>query len=325
MPTSQPGAPGRRSSSSVVVSRRQSCVSKNRAREKCSTHNALLSMLLAKSSYISPFVVVFTVLLLCAVTTMTLTKAESSSSTTTTKTVYFIRHAESEENRRIASLSRVFKGFTKFSLPSSADIYASTELLNVAAQVDSNVSEVGAKQIAQMGETLQTANFLVTSEIQLVAHSPLLRARETSQGMLGCLAGVKPPNSTTRVVKLDLLIEKTPAEWNPINRSFKQRIADFEQWLADQNEKNIAIVGHSQYFKAMFGLDFKFGNCDVWKATLDLSKRGVVDSSSISPTVVEEESSDSSSGSPPVYNLPPQWSDLEQMYECQVRCSKSVE
>jgi len=115
--------------------------------------------------------------------------------------------------------------------------------------------------------------------IQLVAHSPLKRARQTSEGMLRCVtsrpdattdddstaAGAKT-NSVSRVVELEILKERTPIEWLPTNYdAFTKRIASFEQWLGEQPEDVIAIVGHSQYFKSMLGLDFKFGNCDVWQ------------------------------------------------------------
>jgi broad specificity phosphatase PhoE len=250
-----------------------------------------------------------------------------------TKIVYLIRHAESEENRRLASLSRCFRSLGKFSLPTSSDITASTELLNVAAQVDSNVSEIGAKQIAQMAEKLKEVDFLLTTGVKLVAHSPLLRARETSEGMLGCVAPDTKAGSVDRVVEIDLLAEKTPSEWTPMySSSFKKRMVNFEIWLAEQSEETVALVGHSQYFKAMLGLDFKFGNCDIWQLTFDPSKLPTTDSSdmpapevtlaSIAPT--EESSTDKELSDKPVWNLPPQWSDLKRLYACEVEGSKKV-
>lgn len=241
----------------------------------------------------------------------------------TTKTVYLIRHAESEENRRIASLGRCFKQLGKFSLPSSSDIYASTQLLNVMAQVDSTVSMVGIKQIADMGEKLKDGDFLNTAAIQLVAHSPLLRAQETSEGMLGCRANGTKADSVDRVVELELLIEKTPQEWTPMYFStFKQRIASFEDWLGEQPEDRIAIVGHSQYFKAMLGLDFKFGNCDVWEVKFDLSKR---DRSEFVDEEKKSEDATSEAPSEAEHKIPPQWSDLKLLYACDVAPSSKQE
>jgi broad specificity phosphatase PhoE len=241
------------------------------------------------------------------------------------KTIFFIRHAESEENRRIASLSRCFRTLGKFSLPSAADIRASTELLNVAAQVDSNVSDIGAKQIAEMGQTLKEANFVQTSGVQLVVHSPLTRARETSEGMLGCVAPDKKDSSVDRVVELELMKEKTPSEWTPVywNR-FKARMAEFEKWLAEQPEDRIALVGHSQYFKAMLGLDFKFGNCDVWQATFDASKMAATpevlpvpaaEATVASETTVVDKDSTCDSTQNSAWNMPPQWSELKVLFQ----------
>lgn len=236
---------------------------------------------------------------------------------TTTKTIFLIRHAESEENRRLGSLKTCFRNLGKFSLPSVADVKASTELLNVGGQIDSDVSEIGAKQIQQMGERLKDSNFVQSSGIQLVVHSPLARARETSVGMLGCVAPDKKVDSVDRVVELDLLKEKTPSEWTPMYwSSFRERITGFERWLGDQPEEKIALVGHSQYFKAMLGLHFKFGNCDVWQATFDISKMAKPETAE-TEVVLQSTSNVDGSGAvdEEAWKLPPQWTDLKILFE----------
>ena len=63
------------------------------------------------------------------------------------KTIYLIRHSESEENRRLQSLGRGLKDLTKLKLPSKDDVVASIELLDTAAQIDSDVSPVGKAQV----------------------------------------------------------------------------------------------------------------------------------------------------------------------------------
>jgi len=253
--------------------------------------------------------------------------AETSPSTsppgTATKTIYLIRHAESEENRRIAAFSRSFQKLKQFSLPKASDVSASTELLNVSAQVDSNVSEIGANQIAHMGEKLQKDNFVETSGIELVVHSPLLRARQTSEGMLGCMTAStvddtikeKKAESVSRVAETDLLLEKKPAEWTPLYfDNFVKRISAFESWLGSQPEETIAIVGHSQYFKKMLGLDDKFGNCEVWKVDFCLKQPGEDETQNastaddIAPADNELESVSS-------------WSNLEKVYGCEIESS----
>ena len=68
-------------------------------------------------------------------------------------------------------------------------------------------------------------DFVKQMGIQLVAHSPLKRARQTSEGMLGCVtertdmtvekdssAHGKKASSVTRVVEMPFLSERTPLE-----------------------------------------------------------------------------------------------------------------
>ncbi|KAG7340775.1 CDP-alcohol phosphatidyltransferase [Nitzschia inconspicua] len=233
-------------------------------------------------------------------------RARSSIPKRPIKTVYLIRHAESEENERMASLSRVLSSLKRFQIPSLSDIVAAIELLNVSAQVDSPVSTTGAQQIAVMRKTLDQNLFVSNAGIQLIAHSPLIRACQTCEGMLGCI-GSNPSDeaekkvpSISRVIKTEKLIEKSPLEWTPLRyNAFIERIGDFEAWLWEQDEEVIALVGHSQFFKAMLGLDFKFRNCDVWKVKLDLSAMD-------RPRTID-------SG----WALPSQWSELELLYTCQ--------
>mmetsp|Transcript_10846 Transcript_10846/g.13721 ORF Transcript_10846/g.13721 Transcript_10846/m.13721 type:complete len:438 (-) Transcript_10846:274-1587(-) len=209
-----------------------------------------------------------------------------------TKTVFLIRHAESDENRRLACMKTAVTGLGRLKLPTKEDVAASLELVNVKAQIDSNVSPKGQEQIDQLGARLTKDNFVEKMGIQLVAHSPLKRARQTSLGMLGCVtpssslstskeyendpsaAGYKHP-AVARIVELDVLSERTPMEWLPINHDkFTKRIAKFEQWLSEQKEDVIAIVGHSQYFKSMLALESKFDNCDVWSLQFDFTLPG---------------------------------------------------
>ena len=63
------------------------------------------------------------------------------------KTIYLIRHAESLENDRLACLTRSIRRIGSFTLPSKSDLYRSAELINIAAQVDSAVSDVGWDQV----------------------------------------------------------------------------------------------------------------------------------------------------------------------------------
>jgi len=236
--------------------------------------------------------------------------ASAVDSPTSVKTVYLIRHAESEENRRIASLSRVTSSLGKFSLPSSKDIFSASGLMNVPAQVDSDVSEVGERQIQHVANKLREQEFLAKKNVTLVAHSPLKRARQTAEGMLGCAAPNTKAPTVVHVEETGLLTEKTPAEWLPYNSgSLADRIGAFEVWLGEQPHDSIAIVGHSQFFKAMLGLSFKFGNCEVWELVFDPS---------LKTTVCLDKTDHTSHGNAQEYTVPRGWSQLKRLYTCDV-------
>lgn len=223
------------------------------------------------------------------------------------KTVYLIRHAESEENRRLASFSRAMNRLGRFSLPKKEDVFMASGLINIPAQVDSNVSKVGEQQIEHVAAKLRQDQFLVRKNVTLVAHSPLKRARQTSEGMLGTAAS-DPKEPTVTTVETSLLTEKTPAEWLPYNsQSLADRIAAFEYWLGEQPHDAIAIVGHSQFFKAMLGLSFKFGNCEVWQLSFDPV---------VSASVVLEKSDHTKHGNADEYTVPRGWSSLKRLYTC---------
>eukprot|EP00978_Attheya_sp_CCMP212_P014328 scaffold36408_cov53-Attheya_sp.AAC.1 len=272
---------------------------------------------------------------------MTESSSLVSKTTIVIKTVYLIRHAESNENRRLASLTRSLKQLGRLTLPKKEDVAASVELLDVMAQVDSDVSPIGQKQIEQLGRRLEEDNFVKEKGIGLVVHSPLKRARQTAAGMLSCVSS-KPAKgssledhshpgqkaeSVQRVVELPCLAEKTPREWLPMNQyAFVKRIAQFETWLGEQPEGVIAVVGHSQYFKKMLGLSFKFGNCDVWELQFDpslsLSEQSVVQNfaSAESDTISDEKEEKDDDIKPPndgnleEVELPRGWHKMKSLY-----------
>lgn len=191
------------------------------------------------------------------------------------KSLYLIRHAESEENRRLASLQNVIWSVLGLSWPMSADVRAALELVDVSGQVDSPVSSRGKLQILDMRAQLERERFLEANGVELIVHSPLQRAWETSMGLFppeSIVAG-KPlatTGSACRMEETDLLLEKTPTEWI-FTSTFHERIRQFAEFVEDRPETTIVAVGHSQFFRAMLGLGFKFNNCDVWHVELSTS------------------------------------------------------
>eukprot|EP00566_Odontella_aurita_P022095 CAMPEP_0113575566 /NCGR_PEP_ID=MMETSP0015_2-20120614/27771_1 /TAXON_ID=2838 /ORGANISM="Odontella" /LENGTH=236 /DNA_ID=CAMNT_0000478823 /DNA_START=94 /DNA_END=801 /DNA_ORIENTATION=+ /assembly_acc=CAM_ASM_000160 len=232
------------------------------------------------------------------------------------KTIYLIRHAESLENQRISCLKQTFRSIRRFNLPDGKDVRTGAQLLNVAAQVDSEVSERGIKQIKSMSEKIKEDNFIAERGVQLAVHSPLLRARQTCDGMLGCCdeGGNEEQHRAPgrpEAIQLPCLAEKTLSEWIPGNNGpMLGRIGDFETWLSGREEQVVAVVGHSQYFKAMLGLPFKFGNCEVWRLEFDPNRCINGRESSISNGSAEEKKDDVDGGvdgEPLIKVLPRGW------------------
>jgi len=140
------------------------------------------------------------------------------------KTVFLIRHAESAENHRLACLTRSLSSIAKLRIPSKEDVKTSFELVDVNAQIDSDVSPKGECQIKNLAQQLEKDDFIKKYNVSLIAHSPLKRARQTCKGMLGFIAepgdaegkidneDTKTATAVPRVVELDFLRERTPGE-----------------------------------------------------------------------------------------------------------------
>jgi broad specificity phosphatase PhoE len=240
------------------------------------------------------------------------------------KSLYLIRHAESEENRRLASLQSVIWSVLGLSWPKSADVRAALELVDVSGQVDSPVSSRGKLQILDMRTQLERERFLEANGVELILHSPLQRAWETSMGLFppeSILAG-KPLTTTgsaCRMEETDLLLEKTPTEWI-FTSTFHERIRQFAEFVEDRPETTIVAVGHSQFFRAMLGLRFKFNNCDVWHVELALPSSSSPQSSalgSMSDPAGTASSLDAGNGElEEVIATQPPWSDLRRVFVC---------
>ena len=176
-------------------------------------------------------------------------------------------------------------------------------------------------QILKLADSLKRDDFILKRGIELVAHSPLKRAKQTSEGMLGCCVdkedGIKIAKGVKRVLEIPCLSERTPLEWLPnYHDAYIQRISTFEQWLSQQPEQVIAIVGHSQYFKTMLNMSFKFKNCDVWQITFDPNHLHLHHPNNNTATAAPNTQKSKSSENDPFYfeELPRGWSHLKRLY-----------
>ncbi|GBG27939.1 Hypothetical Protein FCC1311_041622 [Hondaea fermentalgiana] len=196
------------------------------------------------------------------------------------KTVLLVRHAESVENEKLGHLKRWAGDVSSAKLPASGDLFAGLSLLAEPSIADSGLSEVGVKQVATLTRKLRETNLLQEKKVQVFVHSPLARAKETCDGVLAAAAAAAAADAAAAEKKSDeggtmasqvreewdVLREKTVSEWIPgFGSGLDDRIRAFEDRLAARDETCVLVVGHSQFFRRMLGMEKKFANCDVWQ------------------------------------------------------------
>ena len=74
-------------------------------------------------------------------------------------------------------------------IPSKEHEKRNFELMDVNAQIDSDVSSKGECQIKNLAQQLEKDDFITKDNDSLIAHSPLKRARQTCKGMFGFKGG----------------------------------------------------------------------------------------------------------------------------------------
>ena len=194
------------------------------------------------------------------------------------------------------ALQEVGKSLKNGYLPKKADVAYGCSFvgMQIANKKDSVLSEFGMAQVRELHKVLlqeqqQQKKKHWVHDLDLIAYSPLQRARETCMGTFGIPSNtmemddteatkpiVTPLRSTfPPLVQLDCLVEVTPWEsiFGGAKKAIRGRIKELEDWIESQNDdevSTIAIVGHSEYFQMMLeeaGMEKKPKNCDVWKAT----------------------------------------------------------
>eukprot|EP00591_Stephanopyxis_turris_P004065 CAMPEP_0195510616 /NCGR_PEP_ID=MMETSP0794_2-20130614/3210_1 /TAXON_ID=515487 /ORGANISM="Stephanopyxis turris, Strain CCMP 815" /LENGTH=205 /DNA_ID=CAMNT_0040638069 /DNA_START=124 /DNA_END=738 /DNA_ORIENTATION=- len=184
-------------------------------------------------------------------TNSTITDNTDTSAKSNTKIIYLIRHAESEENANLAGLKNVCNAISRFHLPSKDDTNKMTQLIGgvLKGYNDEPLSDYGRSQSKAMGELLSMEKFLETEQVELVVHSPLVRARDTCKAMLGCSGiqdvsnsdgknsekknddSIELPNPVGEVLQLQCLREATV--WEQLTKKKKgiePRLNEFEDW-----------------------------------------------------------------------------------------------
>lgn len=182
------------------------------------------------------------------------------------KRVYLVRHAESDENVKLGRLRKWFRAVTRLEKPAMDDLLVGASLLSDASWVDSQLSDGGRLQVAALCAQLREMDLLAQQGVELVMHSPLIRAKLTCTGVLA-----SDPDNEYPLLEHAVVREKTVLEWVPgFTSQLDDRIAEFGKVLAAREETCILVVGHSQFFRRMLGHQDKMKNCDVWCAEFEL-------------------------------------------------------
>ena len=178
----------------------------------------------------------------------------------------------------------VTKSLQRGRLPSTSSLKLGSEFvgMTLGGKNNSKLSPRGKQQVLQL-QSILSDNKLY-DKLDLIAHSPLRRAKETCYGIFQLTADTTPqdtPQVEDDSVPFDKKIppvEELPqlqevTQWElktQGKRPVRKRIQQFYEWLDnldDDSIETIAVVGHSDYFRIMLQQTDKFHNCDVWKAT----------------------------------------------------------
>lgn len=185
------------------------------------------------------------------------------------KTVYVVRHAESESNVAKQSNNLVKLIEVGFNAP---------------------LSEKGRRQLLAVRPATQD----IRNELQGILVSPLQRAKDTAVTLFGDrdeaessairgAASFQPPAGNIFWREVRAMKEVRPKEYAQslfaCSKSILQsRVRSFMRFLARLPWDTFALVGHSKFFRTMFefmGAPMVFENAVVWKVVLHVGDAGL--------------------------------------------------
>jgi hypothetical protein len=214
--------------------------------------------------------------------------------------VYFIRHAQSEENVRLDELAQTLRAVRSYRI---ADVLQElpTALTNAwqiianlhASKAEEKLSAFGERQLQELKIMLKEAKFwhlnstTATEESEdIVLCSPFYRARRTCEVLcpnVKSLVGnhFNDQRNDVRIQNveyLDCLAENSMLDDLLTSSSSTQRVTSFERALSDRllrrtqtslgGDMKVVVIGHCQFFRRLLKSDFYFRNADVWSANL---------------------------------------------------------
>ena len=103
------------------------------------------------------------------------------------KTIFLIRHAESENNVAKREVFDAWKNLKSFkSLPTRRQLYCASTLVWIPMNTD--LSDRGESMVLALRNKLQSNDFLANHRIELILHSHLTRAKRTCEGIFPALS-----------------------------------------------------------------------------------------------------------------------------------------
>lgn len=122
------------------------------------------------------------------------------------------------------------------------------------------LSDYGRQQLVDAPQKLAAANL---PQIDLVAHSPYMRARQTAEQLFR-----EPPYDSIPRLEVPWLHERTfPELFN--SKGFDLRVAQLPGWLRTRPEESIAMVGHGRFFQRLLGLETMQPNVGAVETTFN--------------------------------------------------------
>jgi len=216
---------------------------------------------------------------------MSVSPDSGAESKSTNKTVYFIRHGESEYN--------AYKSRTSTWLSCRCWCCCDPNFQ------DPRLSAKGKSQVE--GLKTEVARLQLDTSVQVIYVSPLSRAIDTCLGawpgnrpqivvseliseVMDTLGDVGRPPEELSLEYPVLSFDKLPKAWwfydetkgplTPVKEPatfLKKRQERFLQELAGRAESTIAVVGHSAFIKHITASNSKLPNCGIMRASLNVS------------------------------------------------------
>jgi broad specificity phosphatase PhoE len=113
----------------------------------------------------------------------------SNDNTNHKKYIILIRHAESQNNLDKKEAKTAWSNIKNInSLPTWNQLCSAASLLSIP--MDTDLSSDGAIMLTNLTSKLKEANFIQNHEVELVVHSPLIRARRTCMELFSDYSGL---------------------------------------------------------------------------------------------------------------------------------------